>query len=119
MLQFEDGPSRKSDGFLRAPSLNQFSMDVCRKGSIFHVNALKPSNGTHHFSKTWLFRDTHRYSFSHQISHPATSACFSGPLAQGLDNRVLVCPLCNKGVRLEVGEDANLTWERTLVGRLV
>ncbi|CAK9066361.1 unnamed protein product [Durusdinium trenchii] len=34
------------------------------------------------------------------------------PLAAGLDNRVLVCPLCDKGVRLEVGEDPNLTWER-------
>lgn len=36
----------------------------------------------------------------------------SCPLAAGLDQRVLVCPLCNKGVRLEVGEDLNITWER-------
>mmetsp|Transcript_49293 Transcript_49293/g.127127 ORF Transcript_49293/g.127127 Transcript_49293/m.127127 type:complete len:228 (-) Transcript_49293:84-767(-) len=34
------------------------------------------------------------------------------PNAKGLDNRVLVCPICSKGVKLVVGEDPNLTWER-------
>uniref|UniRef100_A0A7S1QN69 RanBP2-type domain-containing protein n=1 Tax=Alexandrium catenella TaxID=2925 RepID=A0A7S1QN69_ALECA len=32
--------------------------------------------------------------------------------AAGKDNRVLVCPLCQKGVKLVVGEDPNVTWER-------
>lgn len=44
-------------------------------------------------------------------SIPCLAFFFPGPLAAGLDNRVLVCPLCDKGVRLEVGEDPNLTWE--------
>eukprot|EP00928_Gymnodinium_smaydae_P023120 TRINITY_DN19203_c0_g1_i1.p1 TRINITY_DN19203_c0_g1~~TRINITY_DN19203_c0_g1_i1.p1 ORF type:complete len:265 (-),score=49.37 TRINITY_DN19203_c0_g1_i1:111-905(-) len=38
----------------------------------------------------------------------ADHAC---PHAAGLDNRVLVCPLCAKGVRLVAEEDPNLTWE--------
>jgi len=32
--------------------------------------------------------------------------------AAGKDNRVLVCPLCQQGVKLVQGEDPNLTWER-------
>ena len=38
-----------------------------------------------------------------------------GPLAAGLDTRVLLCPLCQKAVKLEPGEDPNITWERCLV----
>lgn len=34
------------------------------------------------------------------------------PSAGGRDNRVLVCPLCEKGVRLVPEEDPNLTWDR-------
>eukprot|EP00439_Symbiodinium_sp_Y106_P067297 s2124_g11.t1 len=34
------------------------------------------------------------------------------PNAAGLDSRVLVCPLCCQSIRMEVGEDPNLTWER-------
>jgi len=33
-------------------------------------------------------------------------------LAAGKDNRVLVCPLCQEGIRLVPTEDANVTWER-------
>mmetsp|Transcript_99637 Transcript_99637/g.277446 ORF Transcript_99637/g.277446 Transcript_99637/m.277446 type:complete len:256 (-) Transcript_99637:217-984(-) len=36
----------------------------------------------------------------------------SCPKAAGKDNCVLVCPLCQKGVRLRPGEDPNATWER-------
>mmetsp|Transcript_27811 Transcript_27811/g.92454 ORF Transcript_27811/g.92454 Transcript_27811/m.92454 type:complete len:273 (-) Transcript_27811:98-916(-) len=32
--------------------------------------------------------------------------------ADGLDNRVLVCPICAKGVKLVQDEDPNLTWDR-------
>eukprot|EP00927_Polykrikos_kofoidii_P030735 TRINITY_DN26460_c0_g1_i1.p1 TRINITY_DN26460_c0_g1~~TRINITY_DN26460_c0_g1_i1.p1 ORF type:complete len:277 (-),score=27.36 TRINITY_DN26460_c0_g1_i1:121-840(-) len=38
----------------------------------------------------------------------ADHAC---PQAAGLDNRVLVCPLCAKGVKLVPGEDPDLTWQ--------
>eukprot|EP00933_Yihiella_yeosuensis_P073371 TRINITY_DN82019_c0_g1_i1.p1 TRINITY_DN82019_c0_g1~~TRINITY_DN82019_c0_g1_i1.p1 ORF type:complete len:230 (-),score=33.36 TRINITY_DN82019_c0_g1_i1:482-1114(-) len=34
------------------------------------------------------------------------------PNAAGLDQRVLVCPLCGSGVKLVQGEDPNITWER-------
>ena len=36
----------------------------------------------------------------------------SCPHAAGLDNRVLLCPLCQKAIRLVAGEDPNATWER-------
>eukprot|EP00929_Paragymnodinium_shiwhaense_P103318 TRINITY_DN66731_c0_g1_i1.p1 TRINITY_DN66731_c0_g1~~TRINITY_DN66731_c0_g1_i1.p1 ORF type:complete len:231 (-),score=47.86 TRINITY_DN66731_c0_g1_i1:88-780(-) len=39
-------------------------------------------------------------------------AAHSCPKAAGLDNRVLVCPLCEKAVRLVPEEDPNVTWER-------
>lgn len=39
----------------------------------------------------------------------ADHAC---PKAEGKDNRVLVCPLCQKGVRILPEENPNATWER-------
>lgn len=32
--------------------------------------------------------------------------------AAGMDNRALVCPLCEKGIRMVPGEDPSITWEQ-------
>merc|ERR1719456_2123707 len=42
-------------------------------------------------------------------------AAHNCPNAAGLDNRILVCPLCTKGVKLVVGEDPNVTWEHHML----